>query len=116
MLREAMKDPLSAQPEPSQRSQSLILAMLFIATALWLAYEVPAIGSTGQTLGKRLMHIRVGRRGEHRTARLRAGVPALGPARPAGHRCGAAGASGCCFQLIDSASLLFDRTATPEPA
>jgi uncharacterized RDD family membrane protein YckC len=29
-----------------------------IATALWLAYEVPAMAANGQTIGKRLMRIR----------------------------------------------------------
>jgi uncharacterized RDD family membrane protein YckC len=37
----------------------LEIAILGIAMALWFAYEVPAIGGTGQTLGKRVMHIRV---------------------------------------------------------
>ena len=79
-----MARPASAQPpQPSHAAPShLLLAMLFVATALWFAYEVPAIGNTGQTLGKRLMRIKVVARGEHRTARLRARVPALGPARP----------------------------------
>ncbi|MBT8228059.1 MAG: RDD family protein [Dactylosporangium sp.] len=35
------------------------VAILGIATALWFAYEVPSIADTGQTLGKRLMHIKV---------------------------------------------------------
>jgi len=109
MLREAMKNPLSSQPEPTQRSQSLILAMLFIATALWLAYEVPGIGTTGQTLGKRLMHIRVVAvesteplgygRAFRRWARLGLWTPLWG-----------CWGIGLLFQLIDSASLLFDRT------
>lgn len=109
MLREAMKDPLSAQPEPTQRSQSLILVMLLIATALWLAYEVPAIASTGQTLGKRLMHIRVVAventeplgfgRAFRRWGRLGLWTPLW-----------ACWGIGLLFQLIDSASLLFDRT------
>ena len=37
----------------------LQVAILGIATALWFAYEVPSIASNGQTLGKRLMRIKV---------------------------------------------------------
>ncbi|MBN1171239.1 MAG: RDD family protein [Micromonosporaceae bacterium] len=37
----------------------LELAILGIAAALWFAYEVPSTAETGQTIGKRLMHIKV---------------------------------------------------------
>ena len=32
---------------------------LIVATLLWLLYEAPSTGSRGQTLGKRIMHIKV---------------------------------------------------------
>jgi uncharacterized RDD family membrane protein YckC len=41
------------------RMEGLFWAMLIIATLLWLLYEAPATGSSGQTLGKRLMRIKV---------------------------------------------------------
>jgi uncharacterized RDD family membrane protein YckC len=41
------------------RMEGLTWAMLIIATLLWLLYEAPATGSTGQTLGKRIMRIKV---------------------------------------------------------
>jgi len=39
----------------------LNLIMSIIAIALWFAYEVPATANTGQTLGKRLLGIKVAR-------------------------------------------------------
>jgi uncharacterized RDD family membrane protein YckC len=58
VLRAVLADPLTpAQPTP--RSQYLVITMLFVATALWLAYEVPGLGNSGQTLGKRIMRIKV---------------------------------------------------------
>ena len=50
--------PLSdVMPTSPSRPQAgtLQLVMLFVATALWFAYEVPGIANTGQTLGKRLL-------------------------------------------------------------
>jgi uncharacterized RDD family membrane protein YckC len=41
------------------RMEGLTWAMLIIATLLWLLYEAPATGSKGQTLGKRIMRIKV---------------------------------------------------------
>jgi uncharacterized RDD family membrane protein YckC len=45
--------------EPSGRMEGLLWAMLIVATLLWLVYEAPAIASSGQTLGKRIMRIKV---------------------------------------------------------
>jgi uncharacterized RDD family membrane protein YckC len=45
--------------QPTGRMEGLFWAMLIIATLLWLVYEAPAIASSGQTLGKRIMRIRV---------------------------------------------------------
>ncbi|MFF4878465.1 RDD family protein [Micromonospora sp. NPDC000668] len=45
-------------PEVGPQAGNLIVAILLIATALWLAYEVPAMAAGGQTVGKRLMRIR----------------------------------------------------------
>src|SRR5262249_4423597 len=46
-------------PQIPGRANWLILAIPFIAAALWFAYEVPAIAQRGQTLGKRAVGIRV---------------------------------------------------------
>ncbi|MEU4618509.1 RDD family protein [Actinoplanes sp. NPDC023801] len=43
----------------TDRMQTLSLAIVMIATLVWLAYEAPAIASSGQTLGKRIMGIKV---------------------------------------------------------
>jgi uncharacterized RDD family membrane protein YckC len=59
MYRQAMADPFGDAPQPTDRSEYLIWTMLIIATLLWLLYEAPAIGSRGQTLGKRLLRIKV---------------------------------------------------------
>jgi uncharacterized RDD family membrane protein YckC len=92
--------------QPSGRMEGLLWAMLIIATLLWLLYEAPAIGSTGQTLGKRIMRIKVVAventaplgfgRAFGRWARLGLWTPAW--------TCGI----GFIFQFIDSISPLFD--------
>jgi hypothetical protein len=43
----------------SSRMDGLLWAMLIVATLLWLLYEAPAIAGSGQTLGKRIMRIKV---------------------------------------------------------
>jgi uncharacterized RDD family membrane protein YckC len=45
--------------EPPERSSTLLVIILVLAAALWFAYEVPAQANSGQTLGKRLTHIKV---------------------------------------------------------
>jgi uncharacterized RDD family membrane protein YckC len=60
IVRAAMQTPLGTmRDQPSLRSSYLVLTMLVVATALWFAYEVPALANSGQTLGKRLLHVRV---------------------------------------------------------
>jgi uncharacterized RDD family membrane protein YckC len=49
--------PMAQQGTP--RMQTLTVAIVIIATLLWLAYEAPAISNSGQTLGKRIMGIKV---------------------------------------------------------
>ncbi|HET9518483.1 MAG TPA: RDD family protein [Actinoplanes sp.] len=108
-VRARMADPEAPRPVPTERMQSLMLAILFIATALWLAYEVPAIGGTGQTLGKRLLGIKV------------VPVESLDPIGygRAMRRWARLGVwttlwwcygIGLVFQFIDSVSVLFDKT------
>jgi uncharacterized RDD family membrane protein YckC len=108
IFRAAMADPF-ASPEPaSARSSYLILTMLLIATALWFAYEVPALANSGQTLGKRLARVKVMRlentdqlgfaRAFRRWFRLGMWTPLWG----------------CCYigflaQLFYAGSVLFDR-------
>jgi uncharacterized RDD family membrane protein YckC len=45
--------------EPTPRMQTLSIAIALVATLLWLLYEAPSIASRGQTIGKRLMGIKV---------------------------------------------------------
>ncbi|MEU7927272.1 RDD family protein [Micromonospora sp. NPDC049801] len=45
-------------PPISEQAGLLQVAIVVIATALWLAYEVPAMAGNGQTIGKRVMRIR----------------------------------------------------------
>jgi uncharacterized RDD family membrane protein YckC len=49
----------TAGVEPPERSSTLLIIILVLATALWFAYEVPAHANTGQTPGKRLLGIKV---------------------------------------------------------
>jgi uncharacterized RDD family membrane protein YckC len=108
VLAAVQADPLNANPQATARGQWLVLTMLFITTALWLAYEVPALGNTGQTLGKRAMRIKVMAqesteplgfgRAFRRWGRLGMWTPLWG-----------CYGVGLLFQLIGSASLLFDQ-------
>ncbi|MBB2945751.1 putative RDD family membrane protein YckC [Actinoplanes lutulentus] len=45
--------------EPTARMQTLSIAIVLVATLLWLVYEAPSIAGRGQTIGKRLMGIKV---------------------------------------------------------
>jgi uncharacterized RDD family membrane protein YckC len=56
--RAAMAEPFG-EHQPSARLDVLMWIIPLIATLVWLAYEAPAIGNTGQTPGKRIMHIQV---------------------------------------------------------
>jgi uncharacterized RDD family membrane protein YckC len=105
--RAAMADPFGEQPQPTARMETLLWTMLIVATLLWLLYEAPATGSRGQTLGKRIMHIKVLAlenteplgfgRAFRRWARLGLWTPLWGCA-----------GLGLLLQLIDSMSPLFD--------
>ncbi|BCJ66019.1 RDD family protein [Polymorphospora rubra] len=94
-------------PQLDARADGLLLTILLLATALWFAYEVPAVGNTGQTLGKRIAGIKVvpveadERIGFGRSFRrwIRMGLPTL-----LWYCC-----VGFILQLVDSAFLLFDR-------
>jgi uncharacterized RDD family membrane protein YckC len=108
LYRSAMADPFGEQPQPTARMEGLLWAMLIIATLLWLLYEAPAIASRGQTLGKRIMHIKVVAventeplgfgRAFRRWARLGLWTPLWGCA-----------GLGLLVQLVDSVSPLFDQ-------
>ena len=108
LWRAAMADPFGEQPQPTARSEYLMWAMLIIATLLWLLYEAPGTASRGQTLGKRIMRIKVVAventepigfsRAFRRWARLGLWTPFWGCA-----------GLGALFQLIDSLSPLFDQ-------
>jgi len=49
----------STIPQPPASAGYLIIMMCLVATAVWFAYEVPGSANTGQTLGKRLLGIKV---------------------------------------------------------
>ena len=108
VVRAAIGDPFGTPQQPSSRSDYLMLTMLFVATALWLAYEVPGIGNSGQTLGKRIMRIKVV--AVENTDRLGFGRAfrrwgRLGLWTPLWSCYGL----GLLMQLIDSVSPLFDQ-------
>jgi len=46
-------------PTPPESANILLILMTVVATAVWFAYEVPASANSGQTLGKRLLGIKV---------------------------------------------------------
>jgi uncharacterized RDD family membrane protein YckC len=46
-------------PTPAESTGTLLLMMLVATTAVWFAYEVPGSANSGQTLGKRLLGIKV---------------------------------------------------------
>ena len=72
-------------PTPPESISTLLLLMCVVITAVWFAYEVPASANSGQTLGKRLVGIKVvrvdseGRLGFGRSLRRwsRLGLPTL---------------------------------------
>ncbi|MEV1285971.1 RDD family protein [Micromonospora sp. NPDC049679] len=94
-------------PMPGERADSLQIVIVLLAAALWFAYEVPATANTGQTLGKRIMRLKVtrldrdGPLGFGRSFRRwnTLGLPTL--------------LWVCCvgfvMQLVDCAYVLFDR-------
>ncbi|MFI7432752.1 RDD family protein [Micromonospora haikouensis] len=60
VLRRSMAGDTSTDglPQPGEQAGGLQVVILLIATALWFAYEVPAMAGNGQTLGKRLLGVR----------------------------------------------------------
>ena len=59
-LREVRDYQLNGGPVPqSSAVNNLLLMMCLVATAVWFAYEVPGSANSGQTLGKRLLGIKV---------------------------------------------------------
>ncbi|WP_018217431.1 RDD family protein [Salinispora vitiensis] len=94
-------------PEAGDQAANLQIVILLIATALWMAYEVPSMANRGQTFGKRVMGLQVlpvsavAPLGFGRALRRwnTLGLPTLL------WFCGI----GFLLQLIDSLSPLFDR-------
>ncbi|RQX08171.1 RDD family protein, partial [Micromonospora globispora] len=113
-LRESVRRSLAGEtsteglPQPGEQAAGLQIAILLIATALWFAYEVPAMASSGQTFGKRVMRVRAVPveadqplgfgRAMRRWSTL--GLPTL-----LWYCCGL----GLLLQLIDAVSPLFDH-------
>jgi uncharacterized RDD family membrane protein YckC len=46
-------------PDPPASASNLLPMMCAVATAVWFAYEVPGSANSGQTLGKRLLRIKI---------------------------------------------------------
>ncbi|WP_026189912.1 RDD family protein [Salinispora mooreana] len=109
LWRRIVDQDTTTEPLPAAGDQAggLQIAILLIATALWMAYEVPSMASRGQTFGKRVMGLQV--------LPVNAVAP-LGFGR-ALRRWNTLGLPTllwfCCvgflLQLIDSLSPLFDR-------
>lgn len=57
--RQAAAGSATANDSATAGFQSLMVVVLVLAAALWFAYEVPATANSGQTVGKRLMRIKV---------------------------------------------------------
>jgi uncharacterized RDD family membrane protein YckC len=95
-------------PTPADSTSTLIFMILLATTAVWFAYEVPGSANSGQTLGKRLLGIKVVRveseerlgfgRAFRRWGRL--GLPTL-----LWYCCGA----GFLLQVIDCLFVTIDR-------
>jgi len=108
VFRATMEDPLASPEAVSARSSYIMLTMLVVATALWFAYEVPAIANSGQTLGKWLLKVKV--------VKLEDTTPVgFGRAFRRWGRLGMWTPLWSCYgvgflaQLIDSGSVLFDQ-------
>ena len=84
-----MADPFATPQQASARSSYLILTILVVATALWFAYEVPALANSGQTLGKRLLQVKVVKIENTERARASGGRSGAGPGWACGRRSGA---------------------------
>ncbi|BCB80293.1 hypothetical protein GCM10022251_05450 [Phytohabitans flavus] len=56
---EAREPLLQNLPQPGGQADALQVAIFIIGVALWFAYEVPSTANSGQTLGKRIMRIKV---------------------------------------------------------
>jgi uncharacterized RDD family membrane protein YckC len=57
----AMSQPVSVETIPSsaEHAVEMMILMGVVLTAVWFAYEVPASANSGQTLGKRILGIKV---------------------------------------------------------
>jgi uncharacterized RDD family membrane protein YckC len=63
IIADTFRRAMAGQPAPDitrpERANSLQIVIILLAAALWFAYEVPATANSGQTLGKRLLGIKV---------------------------------------------------------
>lgn len=57
-LRQVLRDPES-EPQVDSRISTLFYGMIVVTLAVWFAYEVVATNRNGQTLGKRLLRVKV---------------------------------------------------------
>jgi uncharacterized RDD family membrane protein YckC len=89
---------------PTDRAQTLALTIQVIATALWFAYEVPSIAGTGQTLGKKLVGVRVVTLAGEPVSFVRSIQRWTVPGLPT-----ILGLPGLLLQLADAAWCLWDR-------
>jgi uncharacterized RDD family membrane protein YckC len=59
IVREALAGREPSEITRNSQLDSLAIVITLLAMALWFAYEVPATAHSGQTLGKRLLRIKV---------------------------------------------------------
>jgi uncharacterized RDD family membrane protein YckC len=108
VFRRAAAGDSSTEGLPARSDPGLLVVILLIATALWLAYEVPAMAQSGQTFGKRMMRIRAVAMAEDKPLGLgrslrrwnTMGLPTL-----LWYCCGL----GLVLQLVDALSPLFNH-------
>lgn len=58
-LRDALRNPGTPPAPPDSQLNELLYPMLLISLVLWFVYEVVSTSRTGQTVGKRLLRIKV---------------------------------------------------------
>jgi uncharacterized RDD family membrane protein YckC len=105
ITRSGASQPSEAQVPPQY--ETLLLAITIIGIALWFAYEVPAVANTGQTLGKRLVGIKVLRVDADEPVGFRRSIRRWNPMGLPTFlwTCGV----GFVLQAIDAVFVLFDR-------
>jgi uncharacterized RDD family membrane protein YckC len=111
IISDAFRRSMAGEPMPDiarpDRANSLEIVIILLAAALWFAYEVPATANTGQTLGKRLLGIKVVRVESEEPLGFGRSIRRWNPLGLPTLMWTCAGV-GLVFQLVDSLSPVFD--------